>query len=68
MILVTTGDRIADVERRMIEQALAHTEGYKPAAAALVGISLKTLYNKCARYARDDVNARLAAAPEEARA
>ena len=42
--------RLADVEREHILAALARHDGHKPAAAADLGISLRTLYNKLAQY------------------
>jgi transcriptional regulator with PAS, ATPase and Fis domain len=41
---------LRDMERRMIVQALEETNYHKPRAAARLGISLKTLYNKLARF------------------
>lgn len=42
--------RLADVEREHILAALARHDGHKPAAAADLGVSLRTLYNKLAQY------------------
>jgi DNA-binding NtrC family response regulator len=33
-------------ERRLIEATLAHTQGDKPRAAAMLGIGLRTLYRR----------------------
>jgi len=41
---------LRDVERQMIIRALEETNYHKPQAAAMLGISLKTLYNKLARF------------------
>jgi DNA-binding NtrC family response regulator len=41
---------LRDMERRMIVRALEETNYHKPQAAAMLGISLKTLYNKLARF------------------
>ena len=41
---------LRDVERQMIVRALEETNYHKPQAAAMLGISLKTLYNKLARF------------------
>src|SRR5262245_22226312 len=42
--------RLRDMERQMIVRALEETNYHKPQAAAMLGISLKTLYNKLARF------------------
>jgi DNA-binding NtrC family response regulator len=41
---------IREMERELILRALGDTSGDKRRAAALLGISLKTLYNKLAKY------------------
>ena len=41
---------LRDLERQMIVRALEETNYHKPQAAAMLGISLKTLYNKLARF------------------
>ena len=41
---------LRDVEREMIMRALEEAGHHKPRAAAMLGISLKTLYNKLARF------------------
>jgi DNA-binding NtrC family response regulator len=41
---------LKDVEREMIVRALDEANYHKPQAAAMLGISLKTLYNKLARF------------------
>jgi DNA-binding NtrC family response regulator len=41
---------LRDMERQMIVRALEETNYHKPQAAAMLGISLKTLYNKLARF------------------
>jgi DNA-binding NtrC family response regulator len=41
---------LRDVEREMIVRALQEADYHKPQAAAMLGISLKTLYNKLARF------------------
>jgi DNA-binding NtrC family response regulator len=41
---------LRDMERQMIVRALEETNYHKPRAAAMLGISLKTLYNKLARF------------------
>jgi DNA-binding NtrC family response regulator len=44
------GTALADVERRLITATLARCEGNKGKAAELLGISLKTLYNRLNTY------------------
>ena len=44
------GDSIADAEQQLIVATLEHAHGDKPAAAKLLGISLKTLYNRLSVY------------------
>jgi DNA-binding NtrC family response regulator len=41
---------LRDLEREMIMRALDEANYHKPQAAAMLGISLKTLYNKLARF------------------
>ena len=47
------GQPLAEVERRLITATLAHCEGNKGKAAGLLGISLKTLYNRLHAYQQD---------------
>jgi DNA-binding NtrC family response regulator len=42
------GTPLESVERTMMEEALRHTQGDKEAAAALLGISSRTIYRKLA--------------------
>lgn len=44
------GTTIAEAERRLILQTLEHFHGDKPVAARVLGISLKTLYNRLHAY------------------
>jgi len=46
------GFPLKELERRMILATLEHCEDDKPRAAAALGISLKTLYNRLKRYRR----------------
>lgn len=46
---VRPGDKLADVERKMIESAL-RTQPTKQDAADSLGISLRTLYNRIEQY------------------
>jgi len=48
---VRVGLALDDVERRMILATLEHCGGDKRRAAAMLGISLKTLYNRLNQYA-----------------
>jgi DNA-binding NtrC family response regulator len=47
---VRAGRSIADVERDLIYATLKHCDGDKKAAAASLGVSLKTLYNRLNQY------------------
>lgn len=47
---LSVGRSIADVERDLIMSTLEHFDGDKNAAAATLGISLKTLYNRLKSY------------------
>lgn len=53
---VTVGSSLEDLKRRLILETLAHYRSRRKAAAAL-GISLKTLYNRLSVYRRDDADA-----------
>jgi DNA-binding NtrC family response regulator len=48
------GYNLKELERRMILATLEHFDGDKPGAAAALGISLKTLYNRLKQYRRRD--------------
>jgi DNA-binding NtrC family response regulator len=47
---VRAGATIAETERALILATLEHTNGNKPAAAKLLGVSLKTLYTRLSAY------------------
>ncbi len=49
-VVVTAGMPLEEVERLCIIETLKHTEGNKRRAAALLGISEKSVYNKLGRY------------------
>ena len=49
---VPLGSRLDEAERSLIEVTLDYCEGDKRRAAAVLGCSLKTLYNKLNSYAR----------------
>lgn len=48
------GRSIADVEKDLILATLDHCNGDKKAAAASLGVSLKTLYNRLKEYGHED--------------
>lgn len=50
--VVHYGDKLEDVEKKLILQALANAPT-KEEAAQMAGISLKTLYNKLNRYKKE---------------
>jgi two-component system, NtrC family, response regulator HydG len=47
------GRSVRDVERDLIQVTLDHCRGDKRAAAAMLGVSLKTLYNRLNEYASE---------------
>jgi len=47
---VAVGMTVAGAERQLIEATLAHLNGDKPRAAAMLGIGLRTLYRKIQQY------------------
>jgi len=49
-IRLPVGSRLADAERALIESTLRHHSGNKQRAAATLGCSTKTLYNKLQSY------------------
>jgi DNA-binding NtrC family response regulator len=49
-VAVEVGVSIAELERRLILATLRHCEGNKNKAAEILGISLKTLYNRLNAY------------------
>jgi DNA-binding NtrC family response regulator len=51
VLRVEVGEPIAEAERRLILATLEQLDGDKKRAAELLGISLKTLYNRLAVYA-----------------
>ena len=50
ILQMKVGSSIADVERRLILATLDACEGNKDQAAKILGISLKTLYNRLNSY------------------
>ena len=49
-LAMRVGTSIAEMERRLILATLEHFDGDKKRAAAVLGISLKTLYNRLNEY------------------
>jgi DNA-binding NtrC family response regulator len=47
---VRVGSTVADMERQLIEATLIFCGGNKQKAAEVLGVSLKTLYNRLAAY------------------
>ena len=60
-LVVAPGLRVEDAERRLIEVTLEYTGNNKTRAAEMLGISLKTLYNKLQKFAAEKKDARAAA-------
>lgn len=52
-VALTVGTTIAEMERRLILATLEHTDNDKAAAADLLGISVKTLYNRLKSYSEE---------------
>ncbi|WP_020208062.1 sigma-54-dependent transcriptional regulator [Gilvimarinus chinensis] len=50
---ISVGKTVEDVERELIETTLEHLDGDKKKAAEMLGISLKTLYNRLNSYAEE---------------
>jgi DNA-binding NtrC family response regulator len=50
LITVRVGASIAEVERRLIIATLEHCDGHKEKTAEVLGVSLKTLYNRLREY------------------
>ena len=53
-IVIDVGLPLAEVERRVILATLRHCAGQKEQTAALLGISIKTLYNRLKEYGGGD--------------
>ncbi len=51
---IIVGSTIAEVERRLIVATMSAVQGHKPQAARILGISLKTLYNRLHEYDGQD--------------
>jgi len=66
LITVRIGMPLEEIERRVTMATLARCGGVKKRAAATLGISLKTLYNRLESYAaKDAVHGKRAGAPAE---
>ncbi len=53
VLSIRVGTSIAEVERLLILATLEHFEGQKERTAAVLGVSLKTLYNRLKEYTAD---------------
>ncbi len=53
---IRVGTALADVERQMIMATLGLCSGNKTRAAAVLGVSLKTLYNRLNEYRTSSIN------------
>lgn len=60
---VPLGSRLDEAERSLIEVTLDYCDGDKKRAAAVLGCSLKTLYNKLNSYARENAAAHARSTP-----
>jgi len=56
-IRIPVGTSIHDADRRLIEATLRYTEGDKSAAAALLGITRRTIYRRLDEHRRNDESA-----------
>ncbi len=61
-VRVPLGSTVAEAEREMILATIDHCGGNKRKAADVLGISVKTVYNKLAEYGMNEGSLRLAAA------
>ncbi len=64
-LAVPVGSTLADADRRLIFATLALCGGVKKRAADLLGISLKTLYNRLEEYGSEPAAAHTGSAAEE---
>ena len=53
LVSISIGTSIAEAERALILATLEHYEGQKERTAAVLGVSLKTLYNRLKEYSVD---------------
>jgi DNA-binding NtrC family response regulator len=54
MLHIPLGLPLSEIERRVILATFEHCQRHKERTAAVLGISMKTLYNKLKEYQRDD--------------
>ncbi|MDO3388510.1 sigma-54 dependent transcriptional regulator [Gilvimarinus sp. SDUM040013] len=52
---IAVGKTVEDVERELIQSTLSHYDGDKKTTADVLGVSLKTLYNRLNSYAEEQV-------------
>ena len=64
-ISVKLGTSMAEAERKLILATMAHFDNHKERAAAALGVSLKTLYNRLKAYAEEDDAAAAGDAPAQ---
>jgi DNA-binding NtrC family response regulator len=55
-VTLPIGVTMAQMERTMILATMAHCQNHRERAAAILGISLKTLYNRLKDYAAQDAS------------
>ncbi len=65
MIIWSPGVKMKDVEIQIIQMALNYYQGNKTQAAASLGISAKTLYNKLAEFEKKNAAKGTAANPDK---
>lgn len=63
VVILPIGTSMAQAERALIEATLRHHKYQKERTAAVLGISLKTLYNRLKEYAADQEDADASRAP-----
>ncbi len=68
MFTVRVGSTIAEVERRLILATLREYQEDKPKSASVLGISLKTLYNRLNHYQAPDVGGQASRGAAQSRA
>jgi DNA-binding NtrC family response regulator len=56
-VLFRVGMTLEEVEREMLFTTLAYYDNHKPKAAQALGISLKTVYNRLAKFGSGDSSA-----------
>jgi two-component system, NtrC family, response regulator AtoC len=57
VVTIRLGTSLADAERQLILATLNHYNSHKERTAAVLGVSLKTLYNRLKEYANDNAGA-----------